>query len=262
MKVAPLLAVTTRTTRRTIRRVNLRMTRSLIGSYKRMVAKIGYKTQPAYYSDLIRQASHWSRNPEELCSHLNLDVTDSFSSEFNRFARTMREKAQRSWPEYFDLGSESGLFLYLIIRATKPKIVVETGVANGISSAIILTAMDANGLGELHSVDMTRDVGHAFGQKHPRWRLHVTHGRVKDLERVLKEIGDLDIFFHDADHSYWAQTGEFKLAKKYLKHGGILVSDDIDSSWAFRDFCNEHNLRMNILQDKSKLFGFAHLDDA
>src|SRR5688500_12760767 len=43
--------------------------------------------------------------------------------------------------------------LYVIVRAAKPKVVVETGVASGISSAHILLALAANESGTLHSID-------------------------------------------------------------------------------------------------------------
>src|SRR5258705_3995242 len=40
--------------------------------------------------------------------------------------------------------------LYVIVRAMKPQVIVETGVASGISSAHILRALAANRLGMLH----------------------------------------------------------------------------------------------------------------
>lgn len=46
------------------------------------------------------------------------------------------------------------VWLYLLIRAIKPAIVVETGVAAGISSSHILKALCDNGSGFLHSVDL------------------------------------------------------------------------------------------------------------
>src|SRR6185503_16129417 len=44
--------------------------------------------------------------------------------------------------------------LYALVRAAKPRLVVETGVASGLSSAHILRALDRNGIGTLHSIDL------------------------------------------------------------------------------------------------------------
>ena len=43
---------------------------------------------------------------------------------------------------------------YLLIRVTHPEVVIETGVAFGISTAFVLQALRENGSGGLHSVDL------------------------------------------------------------------------------------------------------------
>jgi len=43
---------------------------------------------------------------------------------------------------------------YLVCRALRPEVVVETGVGYGVSSAFILKALEQNGGGILHSVDL------------------------------------------------------------------------------------------------------------
>ena len=43
---------------------------------------------------------------------------------------------------------------YLVCRLLEPAVVVETGVAYGVSSAFILRALEKNGRGVLHSVDL------------------------------------------------------------------------------------------------------------
>lgn len=43
---------------------------------------------------------------------------------------------------------------YALCRALKPKVVLETGVAFGVTSSFIFKALETNGTGELHSVDL------------------------------------------------------------------------------------------------------------
>src|SRR5258707_4516511 len=47
-----------------------------------------------------------------------------------------------------------GRFCYAITRAIKPRLVVETGVCYGVTSAYILRALDVNQRGALHSIDL------------------------------------------------------------------------------------------------------------
>jgi len=48
-------------------------------------------------------------------------------------------------------------FLYAIVRAYSPSLVVETGVLYGHSSAAILAALEDNGAGRLTSIDLPRE---------------------------------------------------------------------------------------------------------
>ena len=55
------------------------------------------------------------------------------------------------------LGKVQGIgqeFLYLLVREYKPRVVVETGVFRGVSSALILNAMKDSNIGRLYSIDL------------------------------------------------------------------------------------------------------------
>src|SRR6266704_1016430 len=56
------------------------------------------------------------------------------------------------------IGYTEGVYLYAVLRKVQPKIAVETGVANGFSTAFSLLALQANGEGHLHSIDFPREV--------------------------------------------------------------------------------------------------------
>lgn len=135
--------------------------------------------------------------------------------------------------------SDVGLYLYAIVRALRPEIVVETGVANGESSAMILAAMDVNGVGHLTSIDLQgqelnqnfyRPEGKGVGWLVPdayrdRWTLHAGDA-LELLPDVLVRLGHLDLFFHDSLHTTEHMLFEFHQAWKYLKPGGVLLFDD------------------------------------
>jgi predicted O-methyltransferase YrrM len=144
--------------------------------------------------------------------------------------------------------------LFLIVRALKPERFLETGVANGKSSLMMLAAMDLNGRGTLVSVDMAtieasgadrhKAQGKAIGWLVPerlrsRWDL-----RIGSSHDVLPAIGDdeprLDIFMHDSLSSYENMMFEYGEARRLVKPQGLLISDDIETCGAFSEFSASH----------------------
>lgn len=152
--------------------------------------------------------------------------------------------------------------LYSIIRITTPSIIVETGVANGFSTLHFLQALKLNEMGHLYSVDFPfhgddnlenhRDQTYpGYGgaaipsRKKPgwiipenlksRWTLKLGKSQ-KILPEIFTEIDDIDLFFHDSEHSMSAMLFEFDLAWNHLKTGGFLVSDDVTKNNAFQQF--------------------------
>ena len=144
--------------------------------------------------------------------------------------------------------------LYVAVRAVKPGMIVETGVASGLSSAHILRALAANGTGTLHSIDLPNvqqgsvlPKGRTSGWIVPdslrgRWKLHLGDTR-ELLPDLLGTLGRIDIFLHDSDHSYEAMSFEFEQAFPRLEYGGLLMSDDTHLHSAWDDFCAKHGLR-------------------
>ncbi|WP_337862773.1 class I SAM-dependent methyltransferase [Nitrososphaera sp.] len=97
---------------------------------------------------------------------------------------------------------------------------LETGVSSGASTSVILKAMEQNRTGQLTSIDLPPwyDVKNdqIDGKEYLvcekesgclvpynlryRWKLY--KGRSKDLlPAIPRDLGYLDIFFHDSEHS-------------------------------------------------------------
>jgi len=147
--------------------------------------------------------------------------------------------------------------LYLLCRYLQPERVVETGVWLGYSSAMILQALEDNGIGLLTSIDLpgatyiadgthvdeSLCLGATTGMVVPqelwhRWQLILRDSR-EVLPGVLKENRQIDIFIHDSEHSYETMIFEYRTAWPHIKQGGLLISDDIDWNTAFLDFSKE-----------------------
>jgi hypothetical protein len=129
-----------------------------------------------------------------------------------------------------------------IVRLVSPETVVETGVAQGVTTASILYALELNKKGHLHSIDLPvlHEDQHSYvGRLVPdelssRWTLELGPSR-KLLERLAVRLGQFDVFLHDAEHSYESQFEEYRVAWRHLRLGGILISDDVGNP-AFIEF--------------------------
>jgi predicted O-methyltransferase YrrM len=161
------------------------------------------------------------------------------------------------------IGYAEGTYLYAVLRTVEPVVAVETGVANGFSTAFSLLALQANGQGHLHSIDLPREVGREYepgmfyegegragippgsqsGWLIPedlreRWTL--VSGKSQDeLPPLLARLGTIDTFMHDSEHSFDCMWFEFNAAWPALRPGGVLVSDDVNSTEAFGLFAKQ-----------------------
>lgn len=122
--------------------------------------------------------------------------------------------------------------LYLLVRAARPRVVVDTGVLYGASSGHILEALARNGNGELHSIDIGRsdlEPPHEYfvpPELQPRWELIIGDSR-RELPPLLRRCGTIDIFHHDSLHTWAHMTWEYEAAFPHLSPEGVLSSDDI-----------------------------------
>jgi Methyltransferase domain len=133
-----------------------------------------------------------------------------------------------------------GRMCYMACRALRPDIVIETGVAYGVTTSFILAALGENGRGVLHSVDLP-PLGHkaddfvGYAVPH-RWRaawvLHRGFSR-QILPMLLPELGKVDLFCHDSLHTYRNMLFEFNCVMPWLPPRAAILSDDIEKNSAF-----------------------------
>jgi hypothetical protein len=164
----------------------------------------------------------------------------------------------------FDLASAC----YALCRAFNPGVVLETGVAYGVTSSFILKAMELNGKGSLHSVDLPplgRDADSFVGSFIPpalrhRWTLHRGASR-RILPRLLPSLGTVDVFIHDSLHTYGNMKFEFHAVTPYLTKRAVVVADDIADNDSFGEWCRERSVRFEGVasepQKKGNAFGIA-----
>lgn len=164
------------------------------------------------------------------------------------YDRACREVSDLLWPSETErpLFAGSAELVRLtagIVRMTAPKKVLETGVGQGVTTAALLAVLERNGHGHLFSVDLPPlHAGDDFvGRMVPerlkgRWTLE--RGPCRQLlPPLLERESPLDIFLHDAEHSYASQLEEYTWAWPHLRAGALLLSDDVGNP-AFLEFAN------------------------
>ncbi|MBV9465352.1 MAG: class I SAM-dependent methyltransferase [Solirubrobacterales bacterium] len=138
--------------------------------------------------------------------------------------------------------------VWCLVRHQRPETVVETGVARGITSRVVLEALAANGVGRLWSIDLPppgqpglhEQIGAAVPDRlHRRWR-YVRGSSRRRLRGLLHELGTIDLFIHDSKHTERNLRFELGHAWKALTPGGFLVADDVDLNHGFHAFQADH----------------------
>jgi len=169
-----------------------------------------------------------------------------------------RARADLVYGRVFDVEVGTSLCLYAMTRILKPEHVLETGVADGVSSFVFLAALARNGAGILHSTDIRPNAG-VLVKEQDQWDLFLLDRRApaRSLTNYVQGLPPLGVFVHDSLHRRAWQLLELRLAYTRLRSGGVLASDDVDSSFAYGDFCAEAGLEPSFLFDHRKFFGAA-----
>ena len=141
---------------------------------------------------------------------------------------------------------------YAVVRATKPRLSVETGVHDGLGSAVILRALarnaDEGSEGILLSFDIRSDVAWLV----PLWLRSRYELRISDALATLGEAvaeRRVDFFVHDSDHRYEHETGEFEAVLGLASPGAVLISDNAHAGTAFRDFCARRGFAFSFCRE-------------
>jgi predicted O-methyltransferase YrrM len=229
--------------------------------------------QKIYFEKMLSLASDRPQRYDFLRDHINAAKAElqeepyyknflSKMAQLDAFVDILNKKG----PGKFNHGGVSlddGAFLYWLVRTARPKKVVQTGTSNGISCAFITMALAKNGDGgKLFAVDWP----HIYNEADPFWKQTATYGvviptgkssgwlvpdqlsssfevRTGDAKKVLPpyldEIGEIDMFYHDSDHTYNHMWFEFEEAFPHIRKNGLILADDIAWSTVTWDFAQQ-----------------------
>jgi predicted O-methyltransferase YrrM len=171
----------------------------------------------------------------------------SFDEIWNAIVTDMTEAGLRlglaSYASWNDGDRAYGQALWCTVAHMRPAKVVETGVAHGVTTRIILEGLERNGTGQLWSIDLPAtdtalhsEIAVAVPQDLRSGWTYVPGTSRDRLPGLVSQVGQLDLFVHDSLHTKRNLCFELDTAWPALRPGGLAVVDDIDHNTGFPEF--------------------------
>ena len=159
-------------------------------------------------------------------------------------------------------GAGSLSVIYYINEFVSSQKAIETGVAYGWSSFAALASLFRRN-GTLYSSDMpyilqnhSEDfVGCVIPEKYKNhWQLF-RYADKESLPKIFDKTDSFEVVHYDSDKTYDGRMWAYKLLWEKLRKGGIFMSDDVGDNAAFKDFCENKNLKPSVIEFDDKFAG-------
>ena len=169
---------------------------------------------------------------------------------------TLRERALAS-PERHNSDVEPRygrrLGWYALVRLTKPRVLVETGVDRGLGTAVLAAAMMRNAQegfpGMVYATDIVTTCGHLLAEPYTKYCKIVLGDSVENLKKFS---GSADVFIHDSDHRPEYEWAEFLAIEPRLHDGSIVMSDNSQQTSKMFEFAQRIGKSFLYFQDAPK----------
>src|SRR5262249_54351559 len=115
---------------------------------------------------------------------------------------------------------------YAIVRMTKPALVVETGVDQGMGAVVLCAALKRNAAeghpGEYRGTDIDPQAGYFLKGEYAKF------GKVLfgDSLQSLARLSNIGVFINDSDHSAEYELAEYEMIRDKLTPRGIILGDN------------------------------------
>ncbi len=175
---------------------------------------------------------------------------------------------RQSYGCYSDADSSLCRATWCVVVHSRPDVVIETGVAHGVTSRIVLEALKQNDIGHLWSIDLphpldprlhTQTGTAVTGPCCARWS-YIEGSSRQRLPPLVGQVGHVNMFIHDSLHTARNTVFEMDQVAPAMPPGGIMLVDDIGMHDGFAIFARRHPGYRTIVgpsADRHGLFGIA-----
>jgi predicted O-methyltransferase YrrM len=142
---------------------------------------------------------------------------------------------------------------YAFARATKPKLVVETGVHQGIGAVTLIRALEKNALENFPGRYVGTDIDPlAGGLVNGEFLLtgHVAYG--DSIETLAGLDEEIDLFINDSDHSSEYEYREYETVVSKLNSKAIILGDNSHSTDSLMRFSSENQRSFLLFRETPK----------
>jgi hypothetical protein len=241
----------------------------------RLIEKIAFRWEAARLRGerpAPRAAEDWERRLHELLgAPWPCPQAHAFATTWDGVVETMRSQGlrvgRRNYGEDDDADPGLARTLWCLVRHLDADTVIETGVAHGVSSRVMLEAMTKRPGAGLYSIDLppmvVPDRRTELGAAVPAslragWTLLEGSSR-RHLPSLLRRIDRVDLFVHDSLHSTRNVHWELATVWPALRPGGVVVVD-VEFNWGFERFLQAGEDRQPLwcsADDGQRLFAVA-----
>ena len=234
-----------------------------------MVMPIRLKSALSYAGGRLVQVTRWLFNSRE---HTNLtynltELNQRYLAHFlgiicNRSVETMQEymrevlndeqlrahivrhtrEGSRNYLADDDPRYARRIGWYAIVRATRPKVVIETGVDKGLGSCLLTAALMRNSEegypGTYYGTDINPKAGYLLQAPYNQFGQILYGDSIDSLKKLAVTI---DLFINDSDHSLEYEMREFETVAGKLSPQAIVIGDNSHFSDKLINFATKTN---------------------
>lgn len=221
-----------------------------------------YRFGLSYYSNQLRVLRRWSwartedsnfyynltqRNEATLCSLISVvcgkdvDVVEGYVAEIRQDTKLQNHIRNffLDQPELEDSTVAFGRRIgwYAFVRALKPTLVVETGVAHGVGACVLASALLRNQEEGHEGTYLGTEIDNNAGELFTNPYSQVGEIRFGDSIYTLNGLSqEIDIFVNDSDHSEEYEAREYEVIKGNLSTRSVILGDNSHVTRCLREF--------------------------
>jgi len=140
---------------------------------------------------------------------------------------------------------------YAAVRASKPAVVIETGIEKGLGSMVLAAALrrncDEGFPGRLYVVDIHPEAGFIIKQPYCEYATIHYGDSLSFLEKFQDSI---DVFIHDSNHTVEFERNEYQRIEEKLTSGSLILSNNM--TFELPDFARRTGRQFLYFNEKPK----------
>ena len=142
---------------------------------------------------------------------------------------------------------------YAFVRASKPKVIIETGVDKGLGSCVLTSALLKNQSeghpGYYYGTDINPNAGYLFQGVYRTVGTILYGDSIASLQQFNQPI---DLFINDSDHSADYEKREYEIVQSKLSNKALILADNSHVTNCLCKFAEQTGRKFLFFQEKPK----------